>query len=194
MAVSDRRTSATSTATTICAPWPPRSSMRGPASAAYGTKARAGVMAGIASLTVGCGQAILSIGRQLTAYVLAADFAGLSGTADTTFRAWLTTIRTRDVGGHAVWRSLSGPQADSANNWGAYAGASRIAASLYLGDTHDVTSPPTSRVGSWATGPPMRASGRTSTVTTCHGVRARRRPTRRSTRRAARVGSMSMVA
>ena len=106
--------------------------------ASYATKARAGVMAGMASLTIGCSQAILSLGRQLTAYVLAADFAGLSGTNDTAFRAWLTNIRTRDVGGHSVWRTLAGTHADSANNWGAYAGASRIAASLYLGDTHDV--------------------------------------------------------
>ena len=106
--------------------------------ASYATKARAGVMAGMASLTIGCSQAILSLGRQLTAYVLAADFAGLSGTNDTAFRAWLTNIRTRDVGGHTVWRTLAGTHADSANNWGAYAGASRIAASLYLGDTHDV--------------------------------------------------------
>jgi hypothetical protein len=106
--------------------------------ASYGTKARAGVMAGMASLTIGCSQAILSLGRQLTAYVLAADFAGLSGANETSFRAWLTNIRTRDVGGHTVWRTLAGTHADSANNWGAYAGASRIAASLYLGDTHDV--------------------------------------------------------
>jgi Carbohydrate esterase 2 N-terminal len=104
----------------------------------YGSKARAGVMAGIKTLDPGCGSAVLSLGRQLAAYVLAADFANLSGSDDATFRAWLTNIRTKDVGGHSVWDTLSGTQHDSANNWGAHAGASRIAASLYLGDTSDV--------------------------------------------------------
>ncbi len=106
--------------------------------AAYGTKARAGVMAGMASQKDGCSQAVLSLGRQLMAYVLAADFAGLSGADDTKFRAWLTAIRTKNIGGHATWTSLTGTHKISANNWGANAGASRIAASLYLGDTADV--------------------------------------------------------
>lgn len=104
----------------------------------YGTKARAGVMAAIATQKVGCGNAVLALGRQLVGYVLAADFAGLSGSDDTKFRSWLTTIRTKDIGGHSIWDSLSETQRISANNWGAHAGASRIAASLYLGDTNDV--------------------------------------------------------
>ncbi len=107
-------------------------------SAAYGTKARAGVMAGMASQNDGCSQAVLSLGRQLTAYVLAADFAALSGANETQFRAWLTAIRAKNIGGHSTWNSLARTQKTSANNWGAYAGASRIAASLYLGDTADV--------------------------------------------------------
>ncbi len=107
--------------------------------ASYGTKARAGVMAAIATQKVGCGNAVLALGRQLVGYVLAADFAELSGSDDTKFRSWLSAIRTKDIGGHSTWYSLSETQRISANNWGAHAGASRIAASLYLGDTYDVS-------------------------------------------------------
>ena len=105
----------------------------------YGTKARAGVMAAIGTSVVGCGNATLALGRQLTAYVLAADFAGLSGAHDTTFRTWLSTIRSKVLGGHSIWDSLEHTQMESPNNWGAYAGAARIAASLYLGDASDVS-------------------------------------------------------
>lgn len=106
--------------------------------ASYATKAKAGIMAALPTQKVGCGNAALALGRQLTAYVLAADFAGLSGSDDSTFRSWLSAIRTKDIGGHSVWNSLVNTQHESANNWGAHAGASRIAASLYLGDTSDV--------------------------------------------------------
>jgi hypothetical protein len=108
--------------------------------AAYGTKARGGVMAAIGTQRVGCDNAVLALGRQLAAYVLAADFANLRGTAsDATFRTWLSAIRTKIIGGHSIWDSLEHTQHDSSNNWGAYAGAARIAASLYLGDTSDVS-------------------------------------------------------
>jgi hypothetical protein len=106
--------------------------------ATYGAKARGGVIAALKTLRVGCDNATLALGRQLTAYVLAADFADMVGTPDTTFRAFLTTIRRRFVGGHGVWTSLYLTHLRSATNWGAYAGAARIAASLYLGDTADV--------------------------------------------------------
>jgi hypothetical protein len=78
---------------------------------------------------------VLSIGRQLGAYVLAADFIRLD---DGGFRSWLSAMRTRVFPGHPRWQSLVGTHEDSANNWGAFAGASRIAASLFLGDTEDV--------------------------------------------------------
>ena len=107
-------------------------------SAAYGTKARNGVMAAIRTQRVGCNNAALALGRQLMGYVLAADFANLSGSNDSTFRSWLRTIRRKVIGGHGVWNSLFRTHYLSATNWGAYAGASRIAASLYLGDRTDV--------------------------------------------------------
>jgi hypothetical protein len=106
--------------------------------AAYGAKARAGVMAALPTQVVGCSGGVLSLGRQLTAYVLAANLAGLSGTDDATFRTWLTTIRSKNIGGHSVWYTLIGTQQNASNNWGAYAGASRIAADLYLGDLADL--------------------------------------------------------
>ena len=106
--------------------------------ASYGAKARGGVIAAIKTLRVGCYNATLALGRQLTAYVLAADFADMTGTPDTTFRAFLSTIVRRVIGGHSVWDSLYHTQIRSATNWGAYAGAARIATSLYLGDTADV--------------------------------------------------------
>jgi hypothetical protein len=105
----------------------------------YKTKATSGIMAAIKTQTVGCGNATLALGRQLAAYVLAADFIDLAGTNDSTFRSFLTGIRKKDIGGHSIWDSLEDTHRFSANNWGAHAGASRIAASLYLGDSADVS-------------------------------------------------------
>ncbi len=106
--------------------------------ASYATKARGGVMAAIATQTAGCNNATLALGRQLTGYVLAADFSALSGADDTAFRSWLSAIRGKVIGGHSIWDSLINTHTRSANNWGAYAGAARVAASLYLGDSADV--------------------------------------------------------
>jgi hypothetical protein len=108
-------------------------------SSSYKTKATSGIMAAIKTQSVGCGNAVLALARQLPAYVFAADFIDLSGTNETTFRSWLSAIRSKVIGGHSVWNSLENTQRRSANNWGAHAGAARIAASLYLGDTDDVS-------------------------------------------------------
>jgi len=104
----------------------------------YRERARRQIMDVIGTEKVGSGNSILALGRQLGAYVLAADFIGLDGDDDVRFREWLDGIRTQELGGHGRWRSLVGTHEDSPNNWGAFAGASRIAASLYLGDTADV--------------------------------------------------------
>jgi hypothetical protein len=109
-------------------------------STTHGAKARSGVMSAITTQRVGCTNATLALGRQLMAYVLAADFAELGGTADATFRTWLGTIRRKIIGGHGIWNSLFRTHVLSATNWGAYAGASRIAADLYLGDRTDLAS------------------------------------------------------
>lgn len=104
----------------------------------YRDRARDAIMAAIGTERIDAGNAILALGRQLAAYVLAADFIDLGGADDAEFRDWLAGIRTRTLGGHGRWISLVGTHEDSANNWGAFAGAARIAASRYLGDTAEV--------------------------------------------------------
>ena len=87
---------------------------------------------------VGCGNAVLALGRQLTGYVLAADFAGLSGANDTDVPSLAERHPDEE---HRRPLDVVHPQPHpqhSVNNWGAYAGASRIAADLYLGDDADL--------------------------------------------------------
>ena len=105
---------------------------------AYRERARSQIMAAMGTEQEGAPNSILSLGRQLGAYVLAADFIKLSGADDEQFRPWLDSIRTRVLGGHGRWTSLTATHEDAPQNWGSFAGASRIAASLYLGDTADV--------------------------------------------------------
>lgn len=102
---------------------------------AYRAKARAAVMSAIGTERVGADNSILALGRQLGAYVLAADLVGLSSTEDATFRTWLSSIRTRDLGGHGRYYTLKGTCEDSPHNWGTFACASKLAADLYLNDT-----------------------------------------------------------
>ena len=93
-------------------------------------------MAAIRTQRVGCDNATLALGRQLMAYVLAADFAELAGTPDVHVPVLAhDDPHGRSSAGTAIWNSLYRTHIRSATNWGAYAGASRIAASLYLGDT-----------------------------------------------------------
>ena len=104
----------------------------------YRERATAQILDAIGTERLGATNSILSLGRQLGAYVLAADFVGLSGADEERFRSWLDDIRTRELGGHGRWTSLVATHEDAPNNWGSFTGASRIAASLYLGDTADV--------------------------------------------------------
>jgi hypothetical protein len=104
----------------------------------YRDRARREIMRVIGTEREGANNAVLALARQLGSYVLAADFIDLDGADDELFRDWLTGIRHKDLGGHGRWTSLVATHQDSANNWGAFAGASRIAASLYLDDRADV--------------------------------------------------------
>lgn len=77
----------------------------------------------------------LSLGRQLAGWVIAADLVGYR---DPAFLRWLDEVRTSEIGGHGRWRTLTATHETTATNWGTLAGASRIAASRYLGDEEDV--------------------------------------------------------
>ena len=84
---------------------------------------------------------VLSAGRQIGAYVIAADLINLQvydAAADNEFRSWLSPIRTTNIGTHSRWDNLTYTCENSTGNWNTFACASRIAASIYLGDTADV--------------------------------------------------------
>jgi hypothetical protein len=72
----------------------------------------------------------LALGRELAAYVIAADLVGLPPDKDSLFSDWLRQALTKDLSG----RTLRSTHEDRANNWGTHAGASRIAVAVYLGD------------------------------------------------------------
>lgn len=85
------------------------------------------------------GNRILGVARNLASYVIAADLIRLrdfDSRADARFRAWLAPLRTKSLASGST--SLVEHDEKDAGNWGAYAGASRAAASLYLGDSTDV--------------------------------------------------------
>ncbi len=77
----------------------------------------------------------LALGRELAAYVIAADLVGLAPDEDARFREWLAAVRTRIL---ADGRSLTTCHELRPNNWGTMCGASRAAASAYLGDRQDL--------------------------------------------------------
>lgn len=81
------------------------------------------------------GARVLSVARQLAGYAVAADLVGYR---DPAFVSYLGDMRTRTIGGHSRWTSVSQTSENTASNWGAWAMASRIAISLYVGDKADV--------------------------------------------------------
>lgn len=80
------------------------------------------------------GASVLAVARELLAYVVAADLIGLAGPERTAFVAWLEEIRARRFGP----RTLRSTHEERPNNWGTHAGASRLAAALYLGDQEEI--------------------------------------------------------
>jgi hypothetical protein len=80
----------------------------------------------------------LALGRNLPAYVIAADLISLK-TADPTFdagafRPWLRSILAKPLDG----RTLVSTHEDRPNNWGTHAGAARAAVAAYLGDASEM--------------------------------------------------------
>lgn len=80
------------------------------------------------------GARTLAIGRELAAYVIAADLVGLTGTEERSFRTWLRAMLESDFQG----RTLRSTHEDRPNNWGTHAGASRIAVAVYLNDAEEL--------------------------------------------------------
>lgn len=75
----------------------------------------------------------LALGRELGAYVLAAD---LIGYRDPAFVSWVARMRTVSTSGGPS--SLVACHNQRPQNWGTHCGASRVIADLYLGDTADL--------------------------------------------------------
>jgi hypothetical protein len=106
--------------------------------ARYRRKARAAIMSAIGTERGGTS---LALGRNLAAYVLAADLINLrrmSRSQDRRFRRWIGAARTRSNPGNPRWPNLIVTSENTSSNWGAFANASRIAIDLYLGDTRDL--------------------------------------------------------
>jgi len=75
----------------------------------------------------------LALGRELLAYVIAADLIDLrkhNAALDNKFRNRLAELRAKTLKG----RTLISTHEERANNWGTHAGASRIAIAAYLQD------------------------------------------------------------
>ncbi len=77
----------------------------------------------------------LALGRELLAYVIAADLVGLSPEEDATFRAWLQSVLRDTLQDN---RSLQLAHEERANNWGTHCGASRAAIAAYLNDKNEL--------------------------------------------------------
>jgi hypothetical protein len=76
----------------------------------------------------------LALGRNLAAYVIAADLVGLEPADDKRFREWLRETLTEQLDG----RSLQKTHETRPNNWGTHAGASRAAVAVYLNDREEL--------------------------------------------------------
>jgi len=92
---------------------------------------RSSVMAAIGTED---GGRTLALGRELFAYVVSAELVGLSEADDAVFREWLAGVVVEELDG----RTLISTHEDRPNNWGTHAGASRLAAAIYLGDEAEI--------------------------------------------------------
>ncbi|MBX3011776.1 MAG: DNRLRE domain-containing protein [Caldilineaceae bacterium] len=101
---------------------------------------RADVVAAIQTIThknTEQGGRTLALGRELTAYILAADLIDLANydaTLNTQFKAKLRELLGKTLDG----LTLRSTQENRPNNWGTHAGAARAAIAIYLGDTAEL--------------------------------------------------------
>jgi hypothetical protein len=102
--------------------------------ATYRAKAAGAIMAAVGTEQ---GGRTLALGRNLVSYVIAADLIDLrsyDAAKEQQFRTWLAAVRNEKLDG----QTLISTHERRPNNWGTNAGASRIAADLYLGDKADL--------------------------------------------------------
>lgn len=102
--------------------------------ASYRTKAADAIMSAIGTEK---GGRTLALARNLVSYVIAADLINLKSYdagKDQQFRSWLSAVRNATLDG----KTLISTHNLRPNNWGTHAGASRIAADLYLDDKADL--------------------------------------------------------
>ncbi|MBF0448481.1 MAG: alginate lyase family protein [Magnetococcales bacterium] len=76
----------------------------------------------------------LALGRELIAYVIAADLVGLPPEADQRFRSWIKASLDLDLEGQTLRKTHE----KRPNNWGTHAGASRLAVAVYLDDKQEL--------------------------------------------------------
>lgn len=99
----------------------------------YRTQVRQNCMAAI---DTELGGRTLALGRELAAYVIAADLVGLEPSSEApTFRAWLVRTLNEDLSG----MTLISTHEDRPNNWGTHAGASRAAVAAYLAKSPELS-------------------------------------------------------
>ncbi|WP_051218991.1 alginate lyase family protein [Oceanobacter kriegii] len=77
----------------------------------------------------------LALGKELIAYVLAADLVKLPEKKDAKFKAWLEEVMVKE---YPSGKTLVSTHEVRPNNWGTFAGASRLAAAAYLQDEAEV--------------------------------------------------------
>lgn len=83
------------------------------------------------------GGSTLALGRELAAYVIAADLVTLPAKEGTIFKAWLRNVRNSRPDSNKK-KTLISTHEERPNNWGTHAGASRIAIAAYLDDVADI--------------------------------------------------------
>jgi hypothetical protein len=76
----------------------------------------------------------LAFGRELMAYVIAAQLVKIPPQQDKRFKQWLRQSLNKRLGE----RTLRSTHQDRPNNWGLHAGASRAAVAIYLNDLNEL--------------------------------------------------------
>lgn len=81
------------------------------------------------------GGRVISLAKRLAAYVIAADLVGLPNDVDQKFRSWLNRcLKDKFPSG----KTLRSTHQIRPNNWGTFAGASRLAIASYLDDDEEI--------------------------------------------------------